>query len=80
MWQIIAMMKINLIPETMKFYRAMRGLTLQDIADQLEVAVSTVGRWERGECEPSANDANNLARALKISLSTLVEGKKVSNG
>lgn len=74
------MTKTNLIPETMKYYRALRGKTLEDMAKELDVAISTVGRWERGECEPSANDANNLARALKISLSTLVEGKKASNG
>lgn len=73
------MTKTNFIPETMKHYRALRDLTLQDIAEEIGVAISTVGRWERGESTPSAVDANALARALRISVSTLIEGRKAVN-
>ena len=70
------MEKINCIPDTIKRFREMRGLSLQEIADDLGVAVSTVGRWERGESTPSAVDAYALARVLRISVSTLIEGQK----
>jgi len=70
------MEKINCIPDTIKHYRAIRNMTLEDLAAEIGVAISTVGRWERGESIPSAVDANALARALKISISTLIEGRK----
>ena len=53
-------------------------MTLEDLAEKLGVAISTVGRWERGESTPSAVDANALAGILRISVSTLVEGRKAS--
>jgi transcriptional regulator with XRE-family HTH domain len=72
------MEKINCIPDTIKHYRALRNMTLEDLSAELGVAISTVGRWERGECVPSAVDANALAKALRISPQTLVEGRKAS--
>ncbi len=70
------MEKINCIPDSIRHYRALRNMTLEDLAGELSVAISTVGRWERGESIPSAVDANALAKALRISVSTLVEGRK----
>lgn len=70
--------KINRIPDSIKYYRALRNMTLEDLASTLGVAISTVGRWERGESIPSAVDANALSKALRISLSALIEGRKAS--
>ena len=72
------MEKINCISDSIKHYRALRNMTLEDLSGALGVATSTVGRWERGESIPSAVDANALARVLRISLPTLIEGRKAS--
>jgi len=51
--------------------REMLGLTQEALAELLDVAVSTVARWERGEATPRPWYRPRYARALDVSLSEL---------
>lgn len=44
--------------------RRIRGMTRADLAERIGCAVSTVGRWERGQTRPSDQDAGRLAEVL----------------
>jgi transcriptional regulator with XRE-family HTH domain len=55
----------------LKRVRKSAGLTQEELAYLLKVDRSTVGRWESGENEPSADVQPRLARALKVSRSQL---------
>ena len=45
--------------------RRAAGLTQEEVAEQLDVNPSTVGRWERGETEPYPNNIYELCQLLK---------------
>ena len=51
-------------PERLVLARQRRGLFAQELAAQLEVTPKTVGRWERGEKEPTPENVDGLARVL----------------
>lgn len=40
------------LPEKLKVYRRPQGLSRKELAGRLGVDESTVGRWERGRCDP----------------------------
>lgn len=47
------------------------GYSQEDLAEILKVERSTIGRWERGTCDPSPWIRPRLAKALQISLDEL---------
>lgn len=49
------------------------GLTQRQLADELGVAVSTVGFWIAGEYTPSFENACRMSVALKVPLNELAE-------
>ncbi|MGH9213697.1 MAG: helix-turn-helix domain-containing protein [Acidimicrobiales bacterium] len=49
------------------------GLTQEGLAERLEVAVSTVARWEQGATAPRAWQRGRLAEALELTLNQLDE-------
>jgi len=50
-----------------------RGLTQQELAVALDVAVVQVSRWERGENEPRASHVKALAEILDVSADVLLD-------
>ncbi len=51
--------------------RKMVGLTQGQLAERMQLAVSTIGRWERGERTPAPRQRPRLARALDVTLEEL---------
>lgn len=53
-----------------------RGLTQKELADELFISDRTVSKWERGVGFPDVSLLEPLAKALDISISELVLGRK----
>ena len=56
--------------------RKERGMTQEDLAEQLSVSRQTVSKWENGECMPDADKFIRMADILEISLDELA-GREV---
>jgi transcriptional regulator with XRE-family HTH domain len=54
--------------------RRRKGLTQEDLSIRSKVDRTFLGKVERGEANPSFKTMVKLCRALKISMSELVEG------
>jgi transcriptional regulator with XRE-family HTH domain len=54
------------IGELIANLRLSRGWNQQDLANEIDVGVSTVSRWERGLHKGEAPNVRKLARALKV--------------
>ena len=62
-------MKIN---EVIRKYRRQRGLTQEQVAQQLGVSTPAVNKWESGSCYPDITLLPALARLLRVDLNTLL--------
>ena len=58
--------------ETLRNLRAGRGLTQRELAKQLFVTRSTVGRWENGTRLPDATMISRLSQCLGVDVGTLM--------
>ena len=56
-----------MIGEQIKKHRTQKGLTQQNLADQLFVTAQAVSRWENGEVEPSLNTITQMAKIFGVS-------------
>ena len=52
--------------------RTERGLTQQDVAQELEVTVQAVSRWEQGAAHPSSKNLIALSRLYQVDLGILI--------
>ena len=57
-----------------KAQREAKGWTQERLANAVEVAPGTISRWERGEVEPTLENARDLADALGVTVGWLVGG------
>ncbi|MBQ6342459.1 MAG: response regulator [Anaerolineaceae bacterium] len=68
---------------TLRKLRIEKGLSQQDLADQMYVTRSTIARWENGSRLPNAMIISRLAECLCIDFNTLlndaVENEEVPN-
>ena len=55
--------------------RRARGMTQQQVAEQIGVAKNTVSMWEVGEREPSIDKLRKLAALFDCTIDELVNGK-----
>ena len=62
----------NLIGARITMYREKCGLSPQELADELNVSIQTVYRWERGERIPDLLTFLNIAKALCIKPEMLI--------
>ena len=51
---------------TLKQWRAVRGLTLKQVADAVGKSYGIVWNWENGKSEPRASDIAKLEQVLNI--------------
>lgn len=69
--------------ETLRKLRTEKGLSQQDLANQMYVTRSTIARWENGSRLPNAMMISRLAECLCIDFNTLlndaVENEEVPN-
>ncbi|MGN0778880.1 MAG: helix-turn-helix domain-containing protein [Aristaeellaceae bacterium] len=59
--------------EQMRLMRQKRGMTQQGLADMLEVSVSAVQKWERGQAEPNARTLQRMADLFGVSMDELCD-------
>lgn len=57
--------------ERLKQLRLIRGLSREQVANGLEIAVPTIGAYERGDREPSLQMIGEIARFFNVSLDYL---------
>lgn len=55
--------------------RERRGLTQEDIADELSVSNGAVGQWETGMSYPTRENEAALAKLLEVSVSWIRSGR-----
>lgn len=65
-------MNKGLIGERIYDRRTANNLTQEELAEKLQIAKSTISRWERGEICPSKKHLIRLTHYLKTSLDYLV--------
>ena len=63
----------------LKFFREKSGLSLNKLADLIGVQMNSVWRWESGRATPSAEIVRNLANALCVSETELLNGPVSEN-
>lgn len=58
--------------EILKTLREKRGLTQEQLADQVLVSRQAVSRWETGETQPNTDTLKLLSKTLDASINTLL--------
>jgi transcriptional regulator with XRE-family HTH domain len=64
---------IATLATNIKKYRTEQNLTIQELANIIDVDYSQIGRMERGVVNPNISIIFDIANALKISPSQLLE-------
>ena len=64
------------IGEFLKALRKAKGLTQQDVADELYVTQKTISRWERGDGIPDINTIATVAKYYGVTVDELLNGEK----
>ena len=64
------------IGENIRRLREEKGLTQENVADELDVSYQAVSSWEREEYKPDLEKLMKLAELFDVSLSALVEEKR----
>ncbi len=59
--------------QLLKFYRASNEITMEELADRLEMNRATLSRVENGHTEFRVSEAKRFAELLGISLLELIE-------
>ena len=65
-----------MLNEVIRTLRKRRGLTQEQLAEQLGISVMTVRRWEWGQRTPRAEELQKLAEALGTTTDYLLNGEK----
>lgn len=68
---------LHLIGNNIRKKRDELGISQQILADNADVAKSTIQRIEKGEMNPSILTLINISLALEIDLSKLISSKKM---
>ena len=63
------------LAEALKRRRTEKGLTQEQLAEQLGVSRQAVSKWEKGLSEPSTANLLALAKLYSISVDTLLQGE-----
>jgi transcriptional regulator with XRE-family HTH domain len=64
------------IAETLKQWRAVRGLSQRALAERAGVGYVLIARLELGQTDPRLSTLRRLAEALKIAVGELVDGEQ----
>jgi len=63
----------------LRYIRKERGITQQTLADDMNLSVDTVRRWESGKRKPNYEEILNLSEVLNVSTEVLFGGKEWKN-
>lgn len=65
-------------PKQLKFYRKERGLSQDDLAQQVHMTRQAVSKWESGSASPDLNSLVKLSAIFNVSLDNLVLGQSLT--
>ena len=57
--------------------RQEKGLTQEELAEELEISNRAISKWERGVCLPDANNMARLCKLFMISYNELLSGEEL---
>lgn len=60
-------------PPRLRELRERKGLLMQDLAAQAEIAASSLGKYEAGKRTPTAPNLRKLAEALEVGIDALLD-------
>lgn len=64
-----------MIGQNLKFFRKQRGFTQSYLAELIGITLTQYQRYEYDKSDPTLSNAAIIARALGVSLDSLVEGE-----
>lgn len=67
---------MNKFAEQLKDFRHQKGLSQDDLANQLHLSRQAISRWENGETAPDLDILVKLASIFEVTLDELVTGVK----
>ena len=59
--------------EKIRYYRQIKGLTQEELANRIGVSPQSIHRWEKEARSPTAKYLNKIAQTLEVSPITLLE-------
>ncbi len=71
-------MNQNRLSEQIRLYRKQKGITQAELATLLGLSEMTVRRWESGRTSPRIEEIQNIAKALQIPASDLLDSQNAS--
>lgn len=63
----------NSFGERIRRFRKIADLTQEELAEECEVSISTISRWEQGTLFPRGGHLEVLSKVFKVSLGDLLE-------
>ena len=63
------------VGQRIRMFRAMRGLSQDNVADELGMTTGNYGKMERGEITISVNAVAQISKILKVSIAELFDEK-----
>ncbi|WP_303973260.1 helix-turn-helix domain-containing protein [Streptococcus merionis] len=66
------------ISKQIKKYRMERGMTQEELAEQLFISRQAISKWEKGEANPDLDNTVKLAAIFEVSLDDLVLEHKIT--
>ncbi|MGT2757646.1 helix-turn-helix domain-containing protein [Streptococcus ovuberis] len=67
---------MNQFAEQLKDFRRQKGLSQDDLANQLHISRQAISRWENGETAPDLDTLVKLSSIFEVTLDELVTGVK----
>ena len=67
------------VGQRIRMFRAMRGLSQDNVADELGMTTGNYGKMERGEITISVNAVAQISKILKVSISELFDENPYNN-
>jgi transcriptional regulator with XRE-family HTH domain len=74
--EVIRMKHIN---ENIKKLRLEKGLTQQEVADQLFVTRQCISRWEQGKGVPDVESLERLSKVFGVTLSEILDDESIKS-
>jgi transcriptional regulator with XRE-family HTH domain len=71
--------KLNTINKNLKELRAKKGITQQELADQLYVTRQCISRWEQGKTLPDINNIEKITAVLECSINDLIDDNSIKS-
>lgn len=77
---MLAFIGVEMFGSAIRRFREKKGLTMAELGELIGVSHTTISRYERGSRTPSAEKLRDIAQALGVSVSEMVDMEKAIKG